>query len=58
MLILFCVRVIIMTQRISGTIQQRTNEDDDDQFPKRTVVRGSNIKGSYSVLFQISIMRY
>lgn len=46
---MFCVPVIIMMQRISGTIQQYTNEDGDDQLPERIVVCDSSIKGSCSV---------
>lgn len=46
-LILFCVYVIIIMQRMSGTIEQCTNEDVDDQFPERIILRDSSIIQSY-----------
>ncbi|KAI5409798.1 hypothetical protein KIW84_055306 [Lathyrus oleraceus] len=35
-----------MYARINGTIPYCTNEDGDDQLPKRIVIRGSSTKGS------------
>lgn len=47
MLNMFCVAVIFMMQKLDGTVQPYTNED-DDQFPKIVVVGCASTRESCS----------